>query len=245
MELATKCSERRLAELNAAAGKIHERAARPGRFGHQHAARAIAHDAINTDAKTFERRRHATILAELASRPNIRRHIIIFALQSLMRCAIGAPEDARLGGRKVSSRMDLDLTLVVQLIILLTVLVSVGNLLFKPFLQVIDLREHSIAGARKDGARLVAEAEAKDKELHKALDDTRRKAMSERAGLIAEAQKTERKILDDARASAQKRIDAARTELTAERAKTSAQLQATSKDLARSIASKVLLREVS
>jgi F-type H+-transporting ATPase subunit b len=141
--------------------------------------------------------------------------------------------------------MDLDLTLLVQLIILLTVLVGVGNLLFKPVLQVIDLREQSIAGARKDGARLVAEAEAKDAELHRALDDTRRKALAERTRLIADAQKAERQILDEARGAAQKRIDAARAELAAERAQTSTKLQAATKDLARSIASKVLLREVS
>lgn len=140
--------------------------------------------------------------------------------------------------------MDLDLTIVVQLLILLIALVSVGNLLFKPVLAVIDLREHSIAGARKDGARLVAEAEAKDAELHKALDDTRRKALSERAAMLVDAQKAERKILDDARASAQTRIDAARTQLTSEREQTSTKLQAATKDLARSIASKVLLREV-
>jgi len=140
--------------------------------------------------------------------------------------------------------MDLDLTIVVQLIILLAALVGVGNLLFKPVLAVIDLREASIAGARKEGVRLVAEAEAKDAELHRALDGTRRKALSERTALIADAQKAERKILDDARSSAQTRIEAARTELAGVRAKTSATLQAATQDLARSIASKVLLRDV-
>jgi len=140
--------------------------------------------------------------------------------------------------------MDLDLTIVVQLAILLIALVAVGNLLFKPVLAVIDLREHSIAGARKEGVRLVAEAEAKDAELHKALDDTRRKALSERAAMIAEAQKAERQILDEARRSAQKRIDGARAQLNADREQTSTKLQAATKDLAQSIASKVLLRDV-
>lgn len=141
--------------------------------------------------------------------------------------------------------MDLDLTIALQLLILLTILVGVGNLLFKPVLAVIDLREHSIAGARKDSVRLVAEAKEKDAELHRALDETRRKALSERTAMIAEAQKAERKILDEARSSAQTRIDGARTQLAAERAKTSTKLQAATNDLARSIASKVLLRDVS
>ena len=61
--------------------------------------------------------------------------------------------------------------------------------------------------------------------------------------MLADAQKAERQILDGARASAQSRIDAARAQLAKDREQTSTKLQAATKDLAQSIASKVLLRD--
>ncbi len=141
-------------------------------------------------------------------------------------------------------KMDLDRTILIQLGLLLFVLVTVGNLLFKPFLRIIELREKSITGAKAEGAALIAQAAEKDAELHRALDDTRRKAMAERNRLIADAQKAERQILDGAQADAQRKLESARTVLAASQQDISAKLKSSTQELARGIAGKVLQRDV-
>jgi F0F1-type ATP synthase membrane subunit b/b' len=140
--------------------------------------------------------------------------------------------------------MDLDRTILIQLGLLLFVLVTVGNLLFKPFLRIIELREKSISGAKAEGAALVAQAAEKDAELHRALDDTRRKAMAERNRLLADAQKAERQILDGARADAQRKVESARAALAASQKDISAKLKSSTQELARGIAAKVLQRDI-
>ena len=140
--------------------------------------------------------------------------------------------------------MDLDLTFVVQLGLVLTTLLIVGNVLLKPMLAVIDLREKSIGGAKHDSDALIKTAESKEIELREALDGTRRAAMDERAKLIGVARQAERQLLDQARASAQGKIDQARAKLTNQRGEVETKLRSMSQDLAKVVASKMLARDL-
>lgn len=140
--------------------------------------------------------------------------------------------------------MDLDLTFVVQLGLVLTTLLFVGNVLLKPMLQVIELREKSIGGAKHESEALIKTAESKEIELREAMDGTRRAAMDERARLIAAARTAERQLLDSARANAQAKVDQARGKLQSQRAEVEVKLKAMSQDLAKVVASKMLAREV-
>ena len=72
----------------------------------------------------------------------------------------------------------------------------------------------------------------------------RRAALAERQRMIGDAKDVERQLLDKARADALKKVEAARAELAANEASVRGQLQASGKELARTIASKILSREV-
>jgi F0F1-type ATP synthase membrane subunit b/b' len=140
--------------------------------------------------------------------------------------------------------MDLDVTLVLQAFIVAFVLVTLGPLLFNPMLQLLDLREKSIAGAKADSVKLVADTRAKEQELQNQLESARRAALAERQKMINEAKDAERQLLDKARAEALAKVEGARSALQANEANVRNQLQASGKELAKAIASKILSRDV-
>lgn len=140
--------------------------------------------------------------------------------------------------------MDIDLTFAVQFGILLATLLVVGNLLFKPMLNVLELREKSIVGAKADSAALVKQAQDKEEELRLALDNTRRQAMDERASIIAAARAAERQLVESARQSSQQKLDVARQKLQSSQKDIEGKLKTMSQDLGKVVASKILLREV-
>lgn len=138
--------------------------------------------------------------------------------------------------------MDLDLTFVVQLGLLLTTLLFVGNVLFKPMLNVIELREKSIVGAKAESLSLLQQADSKEHELRAALEATRRQAMDERAKIIGAARQAERQLVDSAKQSAQAKLDQARTSLATSQKDVESKLKTMSQDLANVVASKLLSR---
>jgi F-type H+-transporting ATPase subunit b len=140
--------------------------------------------------------------------------------------------------------MDLDVTFLVQAGIVLTVLASLGQILFRPMLDLMELRETSIAGAKKESQKLLLDTEAKEAGLHAQLENARRSALASRQKLIDEARSTERKLVDAARADAQKKIEGARSSLQASKKQAHEKLEGAGKDLARQIANKLLSREV-
>lgn len=140
--------------------------------------------------------------------------------------------------------MNLDASFVVQLGIVLTLLLVVGNALFKPLLGVLELRERSIEGARHQSAALALEATKKEAELKSAIENARRQALLERQRLLSEGRDAERQVLDQARSAALKKIDAARLELAKTQELVSEKMKAQTSELAKAVASKVLAREV-
>jgi F0F1-type ATP synthase membrane subunit b/b' len=140
--------------------------------------------------------------------------------------------------------MDLDVTLALQAFIVLTVLVTLGPLLFNPMLELLELREKNIAGAKQESIQLVAETKAKETELQNQLEGARRSALGERQRMLNEAKEAERGLLDKARTEAMAKIETARAALKTSEANVRGQLQASGKDLAKQIATKILSRDV-
>jgi F0F1-type ATP synthase membrane subunit b/b' len=140
--------------------------------------------------------------------------------------------------------MDLDVTLALQAFIVLLVLVTLGPMLFRPMLELLELREKNIAGAKAESVKLVADTRAKEQELQNQLEGARRQALAERQRMLGEAKEAERALLEKARSEAMKKVDGARSALAANEANVRAQLQQSGKDLARTIASKILSRDV-
>lgn len=140
--------------------------------------------------------------------------------------------------------MDLDLTLAFQALIVLTVLVTLGPMLFNPMLELLELREKNIAGAKQESLQLVAETKAKETELQNQLEAARRQALGERQRMLNETKDAERQLLDKARAEAMAKIESARQSLAANEKSVREKLQQSGKDLGKSIATKILSRDV-
>lgn len=140
--------------------------------------------------------------------------------------------------------IDIDLTVVVQFaLFLITVYVS-NKLLFQPYLQLRERRKAGIDGARAEAERMTAEADARLAEYEKSLAAARDRANEEGRKIRLEAAALEKKVTEEARASAQEAIDAAQKKVRAETEAARAQLLPQAEVLARSMSSKLLGREV-
>lgn len=140
--------------------------------------------------------------------------------------------------------LDIDLTAVVQFVLFLILLAVSNKLLFQPYLALRERRRAGIEGAREEAARMTAQADAKLEEFEKSLASARDRANEEGRKVRAEASQHERETTDKARAEAQQSIDEATAKMRSETESARAQLLPQADALARSIASKLLGREV-
>jgi F-type H+-transporting ATPase subunit b len=140
--------------------------------------------------------------------------------------------------------IDIDLTAVVQFVLFLLVYLIANKLLFKPYLALRERRKAGIDGARAEADRMTATADAKLADYQKSLAVARERAGDEGRKVRLEAAAHEKDVTDKARAAAQKASDEAQTKMRSETDAARAQLLPQADALARSIASKLLGREV-
>lgn len=140
--------------------------------------------------------------------------------------------------------IDIDLTAVVQFGLFVIIYLVANKLLFQPYLQLRERRKAGIEGARAEAERMTAEADAKLAEYNKQLAAARDRAGEEGRKVRAEAAAHEKEVTDKARAAAQKAIDQAQAKMRAETEAARAQLMPQADALARTMASKLLGREV-
>ena len=141
--------------------------------------------------------------------------------------------------------IDIDLTAVVQFALFLLLYVIANRLLFQPYLQLRERRRAGIEGAREEAQRMSAQAEAKLAEYEKSLAAARDRAGEQGRKIRLEAATHEREVTEKARALAVKAIVEAQTRMRAETGAARAQLLPQAEVIAKSIASKLLGREVS
>ena len=140
--------------------------------------------------------------------------------------------------------IDIDLTAVVQFVLFLLVYVIANKLLFKPYLALRERRKAGIDGARAEAERMTATADAKLADYQKSLAVARERAGDEGRKVRLEAAAHEKDVTDKARVAAQKASDEAQTKMRSETEAARALLLPQADALARSIASKLLGREV-
>lgn len=140
--------------------------------------------------------------------------------------------------------IDIDLTAVVQFVLFLLVYLIANKLLFKPYLALRERRKAGIDGARAEAERMTATADAKLADYQKSLAVARERAGDEGRKVRLEAAAHEKDVTDKARAAAQKASDEAQTKMRSETDAARAQLLPQADALAKSIASKLLGREV-
>ena len=140
--------------------------------------------------------------------------------------------------------IDIDLTAVLQFALFLVVYFLGNKLLFQPYLALRERRKAGIDGARAEAERMTAEADAKLADYQKQLGIARDRASEEGRKVRLEAAAHEKDVTDKARATAQAAIDEAQAKMRAETEAARAQLMPQADAIARSIASKLLGREV-
>jgi F-type H+-transporting ATPase subunit b len=140
--------------------------------------------------------------------------------------------------------IDIDLTAVVQFVLFVLLYLVANALLFQPYLKLRERRKAGIDGAREEATRMTAQADAKLAEYEKSLAVARERAGEEGRKVRLEAAAHETDVTEKARASAQQAIDAAQSKMRAETDAARGQLMPQAESLARSIASKLLGREV-
>jgi F-type H+-transporting ATPase subunit b len=134
------------------------------------------------------------------------------------------------------SVVDLDATVVVQLLCFLVLFLVLRPLLFRPLMAVLNEREKATEGDVREARRRQTEAEEKMRKYERELERTREKASAEREKIREIGRAREREILDKARHE----VDAA---VAGSRSTMVEQAAAVRRDMEREI--DVLAREIS
>jgi F-type H+-transporting ATPase subunit b len=140
--------------------------------------------------------------------------------------------------------IDIDLTAVVQFVLFLVMAFIANKLMFQPYLALRERRKAGIDGAREEAERMTATADAKLAEYERELAVARERANEEGRKVRLEAAAHERETTDKARAAAQQAIDQAQTSMRQETEAARMQLMPQADAFAKTIASKLLGREV-
>lgn len=140
--------------------------------------------------------------------------------------------------------IDIDLTVLVQFALFLILFVAANKFLFQPYLKLRATRVKETTGAREEATRMTAEADAKLADYEKQLAAARAKADDEARKVRTEAAAHEREVTDKARATAVAAIEEAQGKVRTETAAARAQLMPQADAIAKSMAQKLLGREV-
>jgi F-type H+-transporting ATPase subunit b len=140
--------------------------------------------------------------------------------------------------------IDLDLTVVIQFAFFLLMLFVLSRFLFKPYLKMRDDRKHGIEGARKSAHDMEASANKMVADYDAAFSRAKQRGAEERQKVRAEAAAHERQVLGAAREEAQRALGAARTKIGGEAAEAKKQLDTQAASMGRTVASRILGREV-
>ncbi len=140
--------------------------------------------------------------------------------------------------------INVDVTLLLNLGVWFGLFFFLKATLWKPMLAVIEAREAGTAGARADAATLDAEAKALKASLDTQLTAARTTAAKAREALRADGTRTENELLAKAREEIMATVEKQRADIAAQREKVRGEVLALVPELARSIAAKVLRREV-
>ena len=136
--------------------------------------------------------------------------------------------------------IDLDISLVVQLINFLITLVVLNYLIISPIRQIIKKREDTVAGMVSEAERFAGDAEAKLNNYEKALIEARRSASEERDKTREAGAEQEKELVSAANKDAQETLTAARAEIGKQASAALESLKAQVPGMADKVVAKVL-----
>lgn len=140
--------------------------------------------------------------------------------------------------------IDIDLTVLVQLLLFGVMFFLANKLLFQPYLALREKRVAGIDGARAEAERMSATADSKLADYESKLAAARAKAAEEQRKIRAEAAAHEREVSDKARSSAQQALDAATATVKRETETARGELVPQAQLIARRMVKQLLGREI-
>lgn len=140
--------------------------------------------------------------------------------------------------------MDIDLTLLIQLSLFLGLLLTLGSLLFKPYLRVIQQRHARIVDAGSEAEALLTRSGHLRSEYEQKLQIALHKAQARREESRTQAKEDEQRLVARARQEAGERVARQVSQVTAQRDTLQGELDAERSELAAAVASRLLGRPV-
>lgn len=141
--------------------------------------------------------------------------------------------------------IQINITLIVQIINFLVLLLVLNALLYKPVIAKIREREARIRNDREKAAELDGQVQEQERRHQQELAIVRQTGAQEKNALTVEAKKKEAEILDKARAEASRIVEDMKASIRVEAEEVRKALTAEMTPLAQSISEKILGRPVS
>jgi len=133
-------------------------------------------------------------------------------------------------------------TLIVLIIGFVILIAPLNAMIFRPLFRVLDERDAKIAGATEEAGQLVTRAAELTEEYRGAIREAREAAEGARKQQLESARAEHASITGDARTESEGEISRARDEIEAGLVEARATLEATSRDLAKVAAERILGR---
>jgi len=140
--------------------------------------------------------------------------------------------------------LQINSTLLFQLVNFLLLVWILNRLIFRPFLKVIEEREERTIGARNKASDLTVQADDLEKEYEAEVSEARSHGLSEKEAMRIQGQVKRNKILGEARLKSADHISSARKELEANMEEARRELTQLSISHSKEMAAKVLGRNV-
>lgn len=141
--------------------------------------------------------------------------------------------------------IDLDATVIFQLLIFGAVFFVLRSLVFKPMLALFDARDTAIDGAKQKARALESDAEEKLHTFEAEMKKVKVEATAERDRIRQDGSRLERELIAKARTDADATMSEATTQMANEAAKVRADMKVAMPALAGQIADKLLGRKAS
>ncbi|MDJ0761880.1 MAG: ATP synthase F0 subunit B [Myxococcota bacterium] len=142
------------------------------------------------------------------------------------------------------SIVDLDATLLIQLVIFLLVFLVLKQFLFRPVIDLIEARRKATQGTRSEATALEEEAGRLSDDVEKRLAEIRAEAGREREQMLEEAKRRERDIVTKARDDARNVVVQAKEEAVAQGETVREALKQEIVPLASAVTTKVVGRQI-
>lgn len=135
-------------------------------------------------------------------------------------------------------------TLIALIVFFLLLVLATNTLIFRPIFQALDERAKRVEGARERAEELDAESDALLDRYQSSLRDARAEAESNRKNTVGHAREEQIGLAEAARSQAEAKVEEARAGLEAALVAAREGLRASSSDLARAVAARVMGREL-